>query len=146
MKTRHCRIASVPLAVVFAMALALPLATLARPAHTRPTAPSRADSKIAKDPATTDVALPAPRSCQPTDDSEYTDDVAGGPVTEDASTGIQVGRGEPGEAEAAFKAENMLVMSPEEEAAYDAAVAAYETYNRDAGRCVEGDEDASAGD
>lgn len=52
---------------------------------------------------------------------------------------------EPGEAEAAFKPEDMLMMSPEEQAAYEAAVAAYEAYEREAGSCGGGDGDASAG-
>lgn len=145
MKTQRYRAASVPFAAALAMALALPLATLARPAHTRPTAASHADSKTTKDLSMTEAALPARRSCQPTDDSEHTDDVAGGPATDDPSTGIQVGMAAPGEAEeAAFKAENMLEMSSEEAAAFDAAAAAYEQYNREADNCGGVDSDATA--
>lgn len=138
MKTPLCRIAAIPLAAAFVMGLALPLAALARPAHTRPAAASQVDGKVAKSLPTTDVALPARRSCQPADDSEYTDDVAGGAVTEDASSGIQVGMAEPGEAKI-----EMLEMSPEEEAAFDAAVAAHEQHTRESGRCGEGDADTS---
>lgn len=141
MKTQHSRLASLPLTAALTMALAWPLATLARPAQTRPAAASHEGTKVAKDVSTNEVALPARRSCQPTDDSEYAEDVAGGPATEASNDGIEVGMAEPGEARI-----EMLEMSPEEEAAFDAAVAAYEKYNRESGNCEEADADAATAD